>query len=80
VSLRAAMFPSDISQVVVEFVNQHVRVVEILLVRYVDRLFPMNIAAQGLLLPARKSDSENRNVNAIVFGEEFERVLGTPLD
>jgi len=45
VSFRAAMFPSDISQVMVEFVNQHVRVVEILLARYVDGLFSMYIAA-----------------------------------
>ena len=78
--LCAAMFPSDISQVVVEFVNQHVRVVEILLARYVDRLLAMNVAAQGLLLSRGEPDSKRRHVNTIVFGEEFERVLGTSLD
>ena len=79
-SFRAAMFPSDISQVVVEFVNQHIRVVEILLARYVDRLLAMNVAAQGLLLSRGEPDSKRRHVNTIVFGEEFERVLGTSLD
>src|SRR5207249_7640215 len=45
VSLCTAVFAADISQMVVKLVNQYIRVVEIFLARYVDRLFTMDVAS-----------------------------------
>jgi len=64
----------------VKLVNQHVRVIEIFLVGYVDRFFTMDVASKRPLPPARESDSESRHFNAVMLGEEFKRVLWTLLD
>ena len=79
-SFRAAVLTANISQMVVKLVNEHIRVVEIFLIGYVDRFFTMDIASKRPLLPARESDSESRHFNAIMLGEEFKRVLRTLLD
>jgi len=64
----------------VKLVYQHVRVVEILLVGYVDRFFTMDVASKRPLLSPRESDSKSRHFNAIMLGEEFKSVLWTLLD
>ena len=79
-SFSTAVFASNISQMMVELVNQHIRVVEILLARYVDRLLTMNIAPQRPLLSPRKSYSESGQLNTIMLREELERILGALLD
>ncbi len=74
------MLAANISQMMVKLVNQHVRVVEIVLAGYVDGLFTMDVASKRPLLPPGESDSESRHFNAIMLGEEFKRVLWTLLD
>src|SRR5437870_13393573 len=79
-SFRAAVLTANISQMVVKLVNEHIRVVEILLIGYVDRFFTMDIASKRPLLPARASASDSRHYNAIMLGEGFKRVLRTLVD
>lgn len=60
------MFPANIAQVMVEFVDEHVRIVEILFTRNVDGFFAMNITAKRSLFPLGKPDSEHRFLNPVV--------------
>ena len=78
-SLSAAVLATDISQMMVKLVNQHVRVVEVFLARNVDRLLTMDVASERPLLPPRKSHSEGGHFHSIVLGEELERVLWASL-
>jgi hypothetical protein len=76
VPFGATVLSTNISQVMVKLVNQHVGVEEIFLTRYVDSLLTMDVAAESPLLSPRESDSKSRHFNAIMLGEEFQRLFG----
>ncbi len=59
----------------VEFVYQHVRIVEVLLFRNVDRLFTVNITSKGFLLALRQPDSEHGSFDSVVQAEKVKRIL-----
>ena len=79
-SLRPTVLSPNIPQVMVKLVDQHVGVEEIFLTRYVDSLLTMDVAAESPLLSPRESDSKGRHFNAIMLGEEFQRLFRPLLD
>ena len=68
VSLGASVLSADVPKVMIELVDQDVRIVQIPAARNVDRLFPMNITAQRFLFSPRKPNSERGALNPIMFG------------
>ena len=66
-SLGPAVLPTNMSEMVIELVNQNVGIVEMLLAGDVNRLITVNIATQSPLLPTRQPHPEAWSLYAVVL-------------
>lgn len=74
-SFCAPMFSSNVPKVMVEFVDEDVWVVQIILAGDIDRLVSMDVAAQRAFFPSGQADSEFRFLYMKVLGEELQCIL-----
>jgi len=55
-SLSPSVFPVYMPKVMIKFMDQYIRIKQVIFARYVDSPFSMHITAKRLLLPSRQTN------------------------